>query len=47
MTTWAYLTFDNGYLYCEDGTKYVSNYFDDEEDAETYLEENDLRASIR
>lgn len=47
MTTWAYVEFKDGYLYnTEDGTKYLTNKFFDESDAEQYLIENDLRATI-
>lgn len=44
---WVYLTYKNGKLYDEDGKVYSKKEFTSEEEAANWLEEEDLRATIR
>ena len=44
---WEYLDFEDGYLYDDHGDKWDSQKFATVEQAEKYLTDNDVRASIR
>lgn len=47
MTHWYYLTFENGRLYDEEGYLFVNCEFASASEADQYLIDQDLRASIR
>ena len=42
-----YVEYKEGQLFCDDGTLYLQEKFSSEEEAEKFLFDNDLRASIR
>jgi len=45
--SWIYLTFKNGKLFDENGDLYAQEVFASELEAEKYLIENNLRATIK
>lgn len=49
MTEWVYLIWNakDGRLYGEDGRPYGKEVFSSENEAEKFLRENDLRATIK
>lgn len=44
---WTYLSLVDGYLVDDDGDRYCDVMFQSAEQADAYLVENDLRATIR
>ena len=46
MMSWTFVEYKNGYLIDEDNDKFLSIQFNNPEEAEIYLIEKDIRATI-
>lgn len=47
MMTWTYVEYKNGQLFTDEGDLFIVKLFYSESEAEQYLVDNDIRASIR